>query len=372
MSPARHPKPIWRRILTVLWQQPIWAIPFTIFFGTLYGGGWGSYWTAFRISLAFAYSIGFAILATEIFVLPRLPHRAGGRGPGETLEIALAFGIAAMVGSYLGATLIHFTLLPGFLGGARAIAITGMYSALFITLVGGLRFAKAYHSLAVERARAVEQMRTELAQAELRALKAQIHPHFLFNTLNSIASLIATQPSAAEDVTTRLADLFRYTLRASEREQATLGEEFQFLRDYLEIERIRFGDRLRIEETVEPGLETCSVPSLLLQPLVENAVRHAVATRAEGGRIRLAARREGHRLVLEVMDDGPGIDPDAPPSGTGFGLHSIRERLRAGGLDGALTLESPPGGGARARVSLPLTIDGTAAAVTSPTQGVSS
>ena len=371
MSPARHPKPIWRRLFAVAWQQPIWAIPFTIFFGTLYGGGWSSYWTAFRISLTFAYSIGLVILAAEISVLPRLPHRTGGRGPGETIEIALTFGTAAMVGSYLGATLIHFTLLPGFLGGARSIAITGMYSALFIALVGGIRFAKVYHSLALERARAVEQMRAELAQAELRALKAQIHPHFLFNTLNSIASLIATQPSAAEDVTTRLADLFRYTLRASERENATLGEELEFLRDYLAIERIRFGERLRVEEDVEPGLEGCSVPSLLLQPLVENAVRHAIANRQEGGRIRLGARREAERLVLEVADDGPGIDPHAPPSGTGFGLHAVRERLRAAGMGGALTLDSAPEGGTRARVSLPFTADGRGPAPSHP-KGASS
>jgi sensor histidine kinase YesM len=212
----------------------------------------------------------------------------------------------------------------------------------------------AYHDLALERARAVEQTRAELAQAELRALRAQINPHFLFNTLNSIASLVISDPRAAEDMTTRLADLFRYTLRASEREHSTLGAELDFLRAYLQIERMRFGDRLRLQESIEPGLETLQVPSLLLQPLVENAVRYAVGPSAEGARIDLGARRVDERLVLEVADDGPGLDETRPVSGTGFGLHAVRERLRAAGYDGALEIDTAPGKGTRIRITLPI------------------
>src|SRR5262249_19636433 len=154
-------------------------------------------------------------------------------------------------------------------------------------------------------------------------------PHFLFNTLNTIASLIHSNPAGAEDTTTRLADVFRYTLRASEREHARLGDELEFLRAYLDIERTRFGGRLRIEDAIAPGLESQLVPCLLLQPLVENAVRHGVSQRAEGGTVRITARRESDHLVIEVADDGPGFDGRGVPGGTGFGLHSVRERLRA-------------------------------------------
>jgi two-component sensor histidine kinase len=353
--PVVRPTPIpWRSLVPLVWQQALWAIPFALFFGTLYGASIGAYGSAYRISVVFSYSIGLALWATRHLVLPRLPQRAGASTAGTALEVGIAYGVMAMAGAYAAAVVVHFTVSPGFLGNLRAVAVIGMFSALFITLFGGIRFAMAYHSLALERARAVEHMRAELAQAELRALRAQIHPHFLFNTLNAIASLIASQPSAAEDVTMRLADLFRYTLRASEREHSKLGEELDFLRDYLAIERVRFGERLRVEEAIDPGLEAVEVPSLLLQPLVENAVRYAVAPRPEGGCIRLTARREGPRLVLEVADDGGGIEDGAPPAGTGFGLHAVRERLRAAGRPEALSIESTPERGTCVRITLPL------------------
>jgi signal transduction histidine kinase len=348
----------------MLWQQPLWAIPFAIFFGTLYGGTLRAYRGAYLVSLVFSYFAGVALWIATHLVVPRLPHRRGRRVAHEVLERGLAYGVLTLAGAYAAAIVVHFTLLPGFLGDVRAVLVTGMFSALFITLFGGIRFAIAYHKLALERARAVEQMRAELAQAELRALRAQIHPHFLFNTLNSIASLIGSQPRAAEDVTMRLADLFRYTLRASEREHSTLGQELAFLRDYLEIEQVRFGDRLKVEEDIEPGVEQALVPSLLLQPLVENAVRYAIGARAEGGTLRIAARRNGDRLTLEVIDDGPGFDDGAPPSGTGWGLHAVRERLGAAGCVDALKIESTPGRGVRVTVTLPLESAGAAPAAT--------
>jgi len=352
MSPSPRAQ-WWRSFLRMLWRQPLWAIPFALFFGTLYGGNVRAYWGAYLVSLVFSYFAGVAIWTGRYLVVPRLPRRRGRPG-GDALEISLVYGVLTLAGAYAAAIVVHFTLVPRFLGNARAVLVTGMFSALFIALFVGINLAIAYHRLALERARAVEQMRAELAQAELRALRAQIHPHFLFNTLNSIASLIGSQPRAAEDVTMRLADLFRYTLRASEREQSTLGQELAFLRDYLEIEHVRFGDRLKVEEDIEPGLEQALVPSLLLQPLVENAVRYAIGARAEGGVLRIGARRDANQLRLEVADDGPGFDEGAPPSGTGFGLHAVRERLRAAGLPDALKIESTPGRGVRVTVTLPL------------------
>jgi signal transduction histidine kinase len=345
--------PAIRRLLRMLWQQPLWAIPFALFFGTVSGAGAQAYRQAYELALVFAYTVGLAMWATTSFVIPRLPRKPGAQSP-TALGIGTSYAVMGLLGSYLAALIVQLTFGHGFLGNVREVVSIGLYSILFIALFSGIRFARAYHHLALERARMVEKTRAELAQAELRALRAQIHPHFLFNTLNSIASLIASDPRAAEEVTTRLADLFRYTLRASEREHSTLRAELEFLRAYLEIERVRFGDRLRVIESIEPGLEELPVPSLLLQPVVENAVRHGVSPRPEGGRIELSARRDRDRLVLEVADDGPGLDDSRPPSGNGFGLHAVRERLRAAGQEGALEIDTAPGRGTRVRVSLSL------------------
>ena len=197
---------------------------------------------------------------------------------------------------------------------------------------------------------------SELERAELRALRAQVNPHFLFNTLNSIAALIHENPAAAEDVVTRLADVFRHALTASGREHTRFADELEFLRSWLAIERVRFGDRLRVVEDVEPGLEDVPVPGLLFQPLIENAVRYAVAPRAEGGTVTLRVRRDpaGDTFTAEIADDGPGFALGSRPRGNGVGLESVRERIRLGGRGHAFALESAPGFGTRVRVTLPL------------------
>lgn len=205
-----------------------------------------------------------------------------------------------------------------------------------------------------------EMLRSRLVEAttasQLASLEARVNPHFFFNTLNSIAALTREDPAGAERMTTQLASLMRSSLGQESTPLVPLAHEIQVVRDYLEIERVRFGARLRVEERIEPGLEHVAVPTLLLQPVVENAVRHGVAARPEGGRVVIEVRREGSRLVLTVADDGPGFDPGGPgaPGGNGFGLHSVRERLRAAGLPDALALDTAPGRGARVVVTLPL------------------
>ncbi|MGH7726720.1 MAG: sensor histidine kinase [Candidatus Eiseniibacteriota bacterium] len=348
-----------RACLNVIWQVPLWSVPFALFFGTLYGAGWSSYVAAYKISLVFGYSISFSIFVLEQFILaPRARREQVRPGGGRNFPLEpLLYLVASLFGTYIAALIIHNTLLPGFLSGWRSILINGMFGLLFTVLIGGIAYAIHFYRQSMERARQIEGVRAELAQAELRALRAQIHPHFLFNTLNAIASLIHEKPAAAEEMTTRLADIFRYALRASEREYAPLGEELAFLRDYLGIERMRFGPRLRIEERIEPGLESVPVPSLLLQPLVENAVRHGIAPRPEGGTITISARRNGNHLALEVADDGAGFRSTGPAVRSddgGFGLHAVRERLRAQGLQDALAIESEPGRGSSVRIVLPL------------------
>jgi signal transduction histidine kinase len=351
---APEPRPAWRKLFRMAWRMALLGIPFAIFFGTLFGpGDWRGYVRAYEISLVFGYTIMLALWAWEHFGIPALRRRLAA--PPPWFMITVGYMVVSMLASYLAAGIVHFTLLPGMLGSARSAAVSGMFAFLFTLLFGGIATASTFYRQAVARARAVEQARAELAQAELRALRAQINPHFLFNTLNSIASLIAVEPRAAEETTTRLAEVFRYALQGSERERAPFGAELEFLRSYLAIERTRFGDRLRVEERIEPGLESILVPSLLLQPIVENAVRHGISGRPEGGTLGLAARRSGDLLVIEVTDDGPGMDGSTAPGGTGFGLHSVRERLRAAGPPHTLSIDSAPGRGSRVRITVPAT-----------------
>ena len=334
----------------------LWAIPFALFFGTLYGAGWSSYGWAYLVSLVFATVIRLAIGLAQVLVVSAIRRRAGadGRYPWA-LDAAVYMGVS-VTASYVAAFLVDRFLIHGFLGSPRAWVISGMFAIAFSMLVGGIVYARVFYRQAVARAVALERMRSELERAELRALRAQVNPHFLFNTLNSIAALIHENPSAAEDVVMRLAEVFRHALTASGREHTRLADELEFLRSWLAIERVRFGERLRVVEDVEPGLDDVPVPGLLFQPLIENAVRYAVAPRAEGGTVWLRVHRDagGDTLTAEIADDGPGFTPGARPSGNGVGLESVRERLRLGGESHAFALESAPGLGTRVRITLPL------------------
>ncbi len=340
--------------LRLLWRQALWALPFAVFFWAMYTQ-WTleGFWITLKVSLVFSYLVGLAVWLAARLVVARLRRRTGIGGARVAIETA-TYTSAALVGAYAAAALIHFWILPGFLGSTRAVVVNGLFTLLFAALFGGIGYAMHFYRESLRRAQAVETMRAELARAELRALRAQLHPHFLFNTLNSIASLIAVNPAEAEDTTTRLAEIFRYVLTASRRDTVPLEGELAFLRDVLQIEHVRFGDRLRWEESIEPGLEAVPVPGLLLQPIVENAVKYGISSRPEGGTVAIAARREHGDLVLEVSDDGPGMDASEVPPGTGFGLASVRDRLRAAGLPDALEIEAVPGRGTRVRIRLPM------------------
>ena len=366
---SKQPRSLGRALWNTVWQTPLWAAPFALFFGTMFGGTRDVYLGSYEISLIFAFTIRLSMIALHYGLLAGMRRRAQGLNRGKTLAFEIPFYlVTSVLGAFLAAYIVDRTIFPGFLRSPRAFAVTGMYALLFSTLIGGVVYAFHFYHESIARARAVEAIRAELAQAELRALKAQVQPHFLFNTLNAIASLIHVNPAGAEEMTTRLAEVFRHTLSASERATTPLGEELAFAHSYLDIERVRFGGRLRVETNVAPGLDPLPVPSLLLQPVVENAVRYAISPRAEGGTIRLSARREGNTLVLSVEDDGPGIPPEVraralgsggagarEPGGRGFGLFALRERLRASGLEQALAIDAPPGGGTRVTITLPIT-----------------
>jgi len=188
-----------------------------------------------------------------------------------------------------------------------------------------------YLLIAFERAREAERTALEAVvagrEAELRALRAQLHPHFLFNSLNSINALVGQDPEGARRMCQTLGDFLRGTLNLANRERVPLSEELSLVERYLAIERVRFGERLGVEWTVEPGAERCLVPPLLLQPLVENAIKHGVSDRIEGGVIRVEARRVGEHLKLAIenpVDDMPTARP-----GERVGLENVKRRLAA-------------------------------------------
>ncbi len=199
-----------------------------------------------------------------------------------------------------------------------------------------------YVIIAFEQARAAERRAYELrllAQgAELKLLRAQIDPHFLFNSLNSVAALISSDPDGARTMSVRLAGFLRESLRLGAQEFIAVREELALARDFLRIEQVRFGKRLQVEESVTPDAETVIIPSLLLQPLVENAVTHGIAHLVDGGTIRIAARRTAARLIVEVWNP---CDADRPRSkGPGIGLQNVRYRLSTlYGSDGSLEVE---------------------------------
>ena len=181
------------------------------------------------------------------------------------------------------------------------------------------------------RTRASE-LSAQLAQAQLAALKMQIHPHFLFNTLNSIAALLHEDIEMADRMITRLSDFLRITLQSSAASVVTLGEEVVFLQAYLDIERVRFRDRLIVDLTIAPDVLDAQVPNLILQPLVENAVRHGISKQVAIGRLQIDARRIDERLLIQIDDNGPGRSNGngnlKPRTNGGVGLANTRARLK--------------------------------------------
>ena len=197
-----------------------------------------------------------------------------------------------------------------------------------------------------------------LSKAQLRALRQQIEPHFLFNTLNAVSGLVREgRNDAAVSMIAGLSDFLRKVLEESSRQQVPLSEEMEFTQTYLDIQKVRFADRLQLSVDVPLDLYPAQVPSLILQPMVENAVKHGIAQRAQGGSIRIAASRNNGTLTLSVSNDGPSLPPDWEAGRLGIGIANVRSRLQSlYGEAFTLSLRNRDAGGVEARVSMPLVL----------------
>ena len=234
--------------------------------------------------------------------------------------LAMLVSAGSIAAMHLVVSLIS-RMLPG-LNIRFESAIPALTALIFLTYV--LSTALHYVVLAVEASRQAEILSRE---AQLKALKAQVNPHFLFNSLNSISALTAVDPAKAREMCVRLADFLRNSLRLGERVSIPFAEELALAKAYLDVEQIRFGERLQIRQDFQRDCGRCEVPPLLLQPIVENAIKHGIATLVDGGEIGISGRAV--RQMMRVVVENP-FDPDAPATGkSGFGLVNVRNRLQA-------------------------------------------
>jgi two-component system LytT family sensor kinase len=291
---------------------------------------------------------------------------SGGRWR-TTLPLHLLAGLLLPAAFIAPATLARYAL-------GRALADPSLYQPLspgllFHFLVGNIftyidvvAVGHALHYARDSRAKDLRASRLEarLAEAQLQVLRMQLHPHFLFNTLHTISALMQKDLKAADRMLALLGDLLRDSFAKIGAQEVSLKQELEFLERYLEIEKTRFQDRLRVETHVDPETLDAEVPNLLLQPLVENALRHGIARRREAGLVELVARRENGRLELRVRDDGPGLPSEAEMSRRGgVGLANTQARLQQlYGSAHRFELLNRPEGGLEVILSLPFRVQG--------------
>lgn len=230
------------------------------------------------------------------------------------------------------------------------------FNLLIYALIAGAAMYLARVQRLREEERRADRLRIELAEARLAALRAQIRPHFLFNALHTVGSLIERDPASGRRILRQLGDLLRSSLSVDEGEEIPLRQELELTRAYLDIEQVRFADRLTVRIEAEEDLLDFEIPMFLLQPLVDNAIRHGISRSAEPGEVHIRVRRLGARLEIRVRDTGPGAEGSKP--GAGIGLASVRERLRAKyGEDHGLEIESEPGFAVTLNMPCPRPVD---------------
>jgi len=236
----------------------------------------------------------------------------------------------------------------------RSLPARVQFDLIIYFAIAGVVHAADYSRRLRTREVEASRLTAQLAQSQLQALKMQLHPHFLFNTLHAIGVLIREEPAAAGRMVTLLGDMLRHTLASAGTQEVPLGQELEFLQLYLEIERMRFPDRLSVDFDVPDDLLAMPVPHFILQPLVENAVRYGISPRSEPGRIEVRARRAGDGVDLEVWNDGSVLVPPGSPPREGVGLATTRARLEKLYRErGRLVIRNAERGGVSVTLSIP-------------------
>jgi len=368
LAHSQHPLeiiPFFRRFGRGTWRDLIYTLVWNCGLGfTFWGlailfGGWHN---ATTVSLAWnllvANVIGYTLHG--LFVVGGmlgLERRARGAGSIATaayytvLPTAGVVGGFALVTAFLGeGQFFNFLRDPRWVGvmAGSSLVISGIIAAVFFVRE---REARGEAALERERTRA-ERVEREAALATLRALQAQIEPHFLFNTLANVASLIDSDPALSKRMLERFIRFLRASLAATRADTTSLGDEGELIDAYLGVMQVRMASRMRHEVRFDSALAGTRVPPMLLQPLVENAIRHGLEPRVEGGEVRVSARREGAHVVLEVRDTGVGF---APTTRGGTGLTNVRDRLSLlYGGDASLEVTENPGGGTIVSLRIPV------------------
>ena len=300
----------------------------------------------------------WAALTPLILHLSRRFRIERGRLRNLLIHLVASLGFSFIqLAAYISAVSIGDPLSQPFTDVFQEFVVTGLhFNLLTYWALVAVSHAADYYRKYRERELSASQLRAQLANAQLSALRMQLHPHFLFNTLNAIAMLVRKSSNKeAINMLSGLSDLLRHSLENIDTQEVSLKEELEFLELYLEIEQVRFNDRLRVQIEVAQETLTALVPTLILQPLVENAIRHGIGKRSAAGVLEISARRENGRLRLQVRDDGPGLSANgSKPSGSQIGIRNTRARLRQ--LYGeAQTFElcNAIGGGAVATLEVP-------------------
>ncbi len=312
---------------------------------------------------AINYALGdwyvFGLLSVPVIHLARTFHfEAGTRGRSLAVHLlgSAVFSAAYMLArAWVGAWQSDAPFGEAF---QPLLVKTWHFNVLVYWVMVAVTCAFDYYRKYRERELRAIQLEKLLVQAKLQALRMQLNPHFLFNSLHSISALMHKDVDAADRMISRLGELLRATLDTTELQEVALRQELEFLQAYLELEHIRFGSRLGVEIRAGPETLEARVPNLILQPLVENAIRHGIESQARPGRIRLLARRQGDELTLEVHDNGGGLASQPPPDGVG--LSNTRARLRTlYGEAHVFEFCNPPEGGLLVRLTLPFRSEST-------------
>jgi hypothetical protein len=330
---ATHSWPLWLSLIG------LWLLLSLIFSSQLYLSGYVPTWSrAFSAEALYWFSWG--LLAPLVFWMCRRVHarpwsiRAPAILVGALVAAALQPVIAELIGAALaplGWCYADCTANSAPFGNdfvMRAVRVAGVNLPVYAGVVLAWH-AGAYYRESRERALRAAELESSLRTAQLAALRSQLNPHFLFNALHSLAELVHSNPKLAEDLLVRLGELLRKVLDSSSHQEVALEDELEFIRGYLDIEQIRLGDRLQVRWDIDPATLRARVPSLCLQPLVENAIQHGISAHAKPGTLAIRASRSADFLVLEVHDSGPGLESGATNPRSGIGLSNTRVRLES-------------------------------------------